>query len=306
MTRIISRLITLVLAASPACAAPASDSVHSVRVDGRVRSYRLHVPAELEPTKAHPLVVAFHGGAGNGAIMERFSGLSAKADEAGFVVVYPDGTGRTSRVLTWNAGSCCGYAQRQAVDDVAFVRALLDDVASTVKVDPRRVFATGISNGGMMAFRAAVELPDRFAAIAPVAGTPGVDVSGLKRAIPLIEFHGTDDEHIRYHGGSGPRSVTHTDFMSVDDAISAWSWLAQCPEKPRREDLRDVADDGTHVVRTTYAPCAEGAEVVLYTIEGGGHSWPGRPGRPRLLGRTTQDISANDLMWEFFARHPLR
>ena len=143
----------------------------TLSIGGRERSYLVHVPPSYDGTRAVPVVLALHGGATDAAVMVRFCGLNTKADQAGFLAVYPNGTGEARKLLTWNAGDCCGYATRHKVDDVAFVDAMLDDLAAAARMDPRRVFATGMSNGAMMCYRLAAELSQRIAAIAPVAGT---------------------------------------------------------------------------------------------------------------------------------------
>jgi polyhydroxybutyrate depolymerase len=139
------------------------DHTRSLEVDRRTRTYLVHVPKSYDGSKAHPVVLVFHGGGSNALQMVRFCGLNDKADQAGFLVVYPSGTGRLEKVLTWNGGNCCGYAMQNKVDDVAFVRALLDDLAKVVKVDAKRVYATGMSNGAILAYRLTSELSDRIA-----------------------------------------------------------------------------------------------------------------------------------------------
>ena len=131
-------------------------------VDRRERIYLVHVPKSYDDAKPTPVVLAFHGGGSNAEQMVRFCGLNGKADEAGFIVVYPNGTGLFPRTLTWNGGNCCGYAMRNKVDDVAFVRALLDDLAKVARIDNKRVYATGMSNGAIISYRSASELSDRL------------------------------------------------------------------------------------------------------------------------------------------------
>jgi polyhydroxybutyrate depolymerase len=252
------------------------------------------------------VVLVFHGGLNNAEIMVRFCGLNEKADRAGFLAVYPNGTGRGERLLTWNAGNCCGYAERTNVDDVAFVRALLDDLATVVSIDPKRVYATGISNGGMICYRLASELSDRIAAIAPVAGPMGTERCSPKRAVSVMHFHGTADEFAPFNGGRGAKSLPTINFYSVDHSIQAWVKANGCAKDPVVTRIADRAKDGTTIVRKTHAEGRDGAEVVLVMIEGGGHTWPGRATRLGFLGKTTQNISANDAMWEFFQKHPMR
>ena len=292
-------------AAEPAQLTP-GDHDRTVEVTQLKRKYHVHVPPSYDGKKAMPVVLAFHGGGSNAGQMVVFSGLNEKANEAGFIVVYPSGSGRLDRVLTWNGGNCCGYAMNNKIDDVAFVRALLDDLATVVKIDPKRVYATGISNGGIISYFLASELSDRIAAIAPVGGPMGTKTCDPARPVSVIHFHGTDDNFAPYKGGRGAKSLTQTQFYSVDHSIKAWVKANGCPDTPRVEKLPDKVDDGMTVTRTTYGPGKDGAEVVLITINGGGHTWPGREPVARFLGPSTKDISANDLMWEFFQRHPMR
>jgi polyhydroxybutyrate depolymerase len=280
------------------------DHTFSIDVDKRKRDYLVHVPPRYDGSKSYPVVLALHGGTSNAAQMARFSGLSDKADQAGFIVVYPDGVG-----TTFNAGNCCGPAMRQKVDDVAFVRALLDDLGKNVQVDPKRVYATGMSNGAMMSYLLASELSDRIAAIAPVAGPMGTDKCNPKRPVPVLHFHGTDDDHAPFKGGNGAKSLSKTNFYSVDHSIQAWVKANGCKAEPVVEKLpaKGDKDDATSVVRKTYGGGKDGSEVVLYVIDGGGHTWPGKK-PPKLidLGKSTTHISASDLMWEFFQKHPMK
>jgi polyhydroxybutyrate depolymerase len=276
-------------------------TVRTITVDGRERSYLLHVPpSHTAPTA---VVLAFHGATSNGRLMEQFSGLSAKADTAGFVVVYPNGTGNLPNVLTWNGGCCCGYAVNHAVDDVAFVRALLDDLACAVPIDPARIYAAGMSNGAHMAYRLACELNDQITAIATVAGAMALDECRPLRPIPVLHIHGTDDQFAPFHGGRGPRSIYGTHARSVEDTIRTWVRINGCAETPTITTEPPHVDDGTRIVRQVYAPCAGGAEVVLIIVEGGGHTWPGRPPLPAALGKSTANLDANDAIWEFMTRH---
>jgi polyhydroxybutyrate depolymerase len=271
-------------------------------IGGRGRSYLLHAPRGLDPDQPTPVVLALHGATMNGPLMAWYTGLNDLADRTGFLTVYPNGTG-AGQELYWNAGDCCGPPARERVDDVAFLRAVLDDLASVRRIDPRRVFATGISNGAMMAYRLASELSDRVAAVAPVAGTMATETCSPARPIPVIHFHGTLDEYVPFGGGRGAKSITGVYHRSVEHSLRCWVRANGCREEPSVEELPDRADDGTHVTRLTYAGGKEGSEVVLVKVAGGGHTWPGRPALARELGRSTDNISANELMWEFFSKH---
>jgi polyhydroxybutyrate depolymerase len=280
---------TLMLAVSFAEPAPLAvgDATRSLTVGGKDRTYLVHVPAGYDRKKPAAVVLIFHGGASNAATMVRFCGLNDKADEAGFVAVYPNGTGLSGRALTWNAGNCCGYAERNKIDDVAFVRALLDDLERVAAIDPKRVYATGISNGGMMCYRLASELSDRIAAIAPVSGTMGTETCHPRHPVSVMHFHGTSDEFLPFNGGRGSKSLASIHFYSVDHSIRTWVEADGCNKEPAASRLPDRANDGTRVVRKTYGGGRAGTEVVLYVIEGGGHTWPGREPRVAFLGKAT-------------------
>lgn len=278
---------------------------HSIVVKGVERTFLLHEPGGAKTGARRPLVIALHGGGTNGKSMRRFSGLDEAADKYGFMVVYPEGTGPTARFRTWNSGACAVYAKKQNIDDVAFLAALIDHLVQTQQADPQRVYVTGISNGGMMAYRLAVEIPDRVAAIAAVAGTLDVPASAVKQPLPILHFHGTADEYVLYKGGHGPKTFSENEHTSVADTIAAWVKINGADPRPREELLPDTSDDGMRVTRYTYATKADPQNIVLYKIEGGGHTWPGRPAKiERVLGPATRDISANDILWEFFKAHP--
>jgi polyhydroxybutyrate depolymerase len=274
------------------------DHTRTLKVDGRDRSYFVHIPKKYDGKTPTPVVLALHGAAMNGPMMTAFCGLNTKADEAGFIAVYPSGTG-LGIFLVWNAG---GFASKDSVDDVAFIRALLDDLTGVVKVDPKRVYATGISNGGMMCYRLAAELSDRIAAVAPVAGTMAIEKASPKRPVPIMHFHGTADTLVPFNSpGKAPMKL-----KSVEDSIQTWVKIDGCDEKPETVSLPDTAKDGTAIERKTYGHGTDGAEVVLYVIKGGGHTWPGQEPPVGFIGKSTKNITANDLLWDFFQKHPMR
>jgi polyhydroxybutyrate depolymerase len=281
------------------------DHTRTLDVGGRTRSYIVHVPPKYDPKEPTPVVLAFHGAMTNASIMILSSGLSVKADEAGFVVVYPNGTGKDNLFLVWNSGGYHGPNVGKLPDDVTFVKMVLDDLATVVTVDSKRVFATGISNGGMMCYRLAAELSERIAAIAPVSGTMAVEKCRPRRPVPVMHFHGTEDKLVPFNGPK-ERTAKLVDFQSVEETIRIWVKIDGCPRKPNSVDLPVTRDDGTTVQRNVYGPGKEGAEVVLFVIRGGGHTWPGRSWPVPWLGKTTKSVSANDLMWEFFKRHPMK
>jgi len=273
-------------------------------VDGQERTYVVHVPAKYDHEKPTPVVLIFHGAGMNAAITMPFTGMNKKSDEVGFLSVYPNGTG-VGPLLTFNAGGRKGKMAEGSADDVKYVGALLDDLATVANVDPKRVYATGISNGGMMCYRLAAEMSDRIAAIAPVAGTMAAEKAAPNRPVSVMHFHGTEDKMVPFGGPNNgtPKFLT---FKSVEESIASWRKINECPDEPKVTEFPDKADDGTKVRQKTYGPGKDGAEVVLIEIEGGGHTWPGKKPPFSFIGKSTLDISANDLMWEFFQKHPMK
>jgi polyhydroxybutyrate depolymerase len=281
------------------------DYSRTLDVDHLDRTYLLHVPPGYDPETPTPVVLVFHGAGMNAPLMKRFCGMDKKSDEAGFIAVYPNGTARSLLYFTFNAGGVPAERARLRPNDVRFVAALIDELAAVLNVDTKRVYATGISNGGMMCYRLAAELPDRIAAIAPVAASVAGDEFQPTRPVPIMHFHGTADTIVPMDGPSD-KTPAFVHFKSVDESIRMWVKVNGCPDEPTVDDLPDVEDDGTRVKRKVYGPGTDGAEVVLFVIEGGGHTWPGQKSPLALIGRSTLDISANDLMWEFFKKHPLK
>lgn len=279
----------------------------TIRVGGLERSYAVHVPGNYTASRATPVILNFHGGGGNPKSERKISMMDQASDRYGFIVVYPQGTGAKGRLInphgyTWNAGTCCGWAMANHIDDVGYTNAMLDDLEKQFNIDKKRVFATGISNGAMMCYRLACELSNRIAAIAPISGTMGVIGCNPPRPVSVMHFHGTADLFAPYAGGKGPRSLPGESFQSVDQTIAFWLKRDNISGPPRI--VKRGQTSGSY-----YGPGADGTEVVLWSIQGGGHTWPG--GRfgflgKRFLGELTHDISANDLMWEFFQRHPMK
>ncbi len=225
---------------------PAVELVAALVVDGRERSYRLHIPPGLVPSAPSALVVGLHGGGGNGANLQAKVGLDAIADREGFLVAYPDGSGRLDDyLLTWNAGNCCGYALDEQVDDTAFLRAMVADIARTYSIDPRRVYATGMSNGGMMSYRLACEAADLFAAVAPVAGALNLELCEPSEPVSVLAIHGTADQHVLFEGGAPAVTVdSHPRIdQSVHYAMTYWAARNGCSLEPRRSQAGAVVHE---------------------------------------------------------------
>jgi polyhydroxybutyrate depolymerase len=281
------------------------DHTRSFKMGDLTRSYLVHIPPNYDPKKPTPVVLVLHGAGTNGSITISLSGMNKKADEAGFLAIYPNGTGLLNLLLTWNAGDTQGDAKTGKPNDVAFIAQVLDDLGTVSNVDPKRVYATGISNGGMMCYRLASELSNRIAAIAPIAGTMAIKNYQPKRPVSVMHFHGAADSIVPYAGSKGG-TATIPGFKSVEDTIKICVEANGCSEKPTTVKIPDKAGDGTPVMQTTYRGGKEESEVVLFVIEGGGHTWPGQQPPVSLIGKSTKNISANDLIWDFFEKHPLK
>lgn len=269
--------------------------------DGRQRRYLVHVPQGYDGSKPLPVVLGFHGGMGRAEGFRTQSRLNEAADRFGFLMVYPDGTGRT-KMLTWNAVGCCGYAVQQKVDDVGFIRRLLDDLPTHYAIDARRVYATGMSNGAMFSYRLAHELADRIAAIGPVAGGDMArDGPRPTRPVPVVHIHGKKDPFAHFLGGKGP--IAGVPHPSIPDTIAWWVKANHCQPEPV-----EVKEERDHT-RTLYAPApgTEGAPVLFYVLPEGGHAWPGGVDVTANLGtgKLIAEVDADALLWEFFAKHSL-
>lgn len=268
---------------------------------GTERSFRLHVPPGYDGERALPLVMLFHGGGGSGRQFELASArMNPIADREGFVAVYPDGSGV---LKTWNGVGCCGYAVQNEVDDVGFVDALLDHLETELCLDTRRLYASGMSNGAILSHRLACELSSRLAAVAPVAGTDMTARCHPSRPVPIMQIHGSDDGHVPWNGGEGcgPAGVS---FTSVPDSLARWRTRNGCSDR-ESEYLR--LGDGACA---RLEGCAAGADVVLCTIRGGGHNWPGGEPPADLVpcaadGFQSSSFSASEVIWRFFTKHAL-
>lgn len=267
----------------------------TLNVGGVERSYYLYVPTALRGAQA-PLVVAFHGG---GQDVERFAmgvGLQAMADRYGFVMAVPEGIQKS-----WNTGSPHpqGYAEENGVNDLAFVSALLDDVLALGVANPARVFAMGVSRGGMMTYHAACAMPSRFAAIAAVAGTLSSGICPNPQGVSLLHIHGTADERVPFEGGSGQFTAKGGSWMSAQQGIHIFAQNAQCSAHWQSKQV--TADT------TCYqSDCSQGDKVEYCLIQGGGHTWPGVATTKRQQRQgavSSYSFNATDYIAEFFLRY---
>lgn len=278
----------------------------TITAGGRVRTYRLYAPRSLPKDRPSSLVLVFHGGEGNGAGVERLTGFDAVADQEGFLVAYPDGVGKH-----WNDGreNRDFESFREGLDDVAFVAALIDAISRDHPIDPKRIFATGMSNGGIFSHYLAARLASRIAAIAPVAGgIAELFRPNFKPAKPVsvLIIHGTDDPLVPYHGGDVARG-THGRVIDTDETVRLWTAADGCSARSSKDQLPDAdPGDGCRVDRTRWTGGRNGTEVMLYTIQGGGHTWPGSSqyASRAAIGRVCRDFDATQTIWEFFQKHP--
>src|SRR3954468_5850274 len=256
-------LLMIALSAPGGNLLPIGDHSRELKIGDTFRSYSVHIPPSYDPGRPTPVVMVFHSAMMNGNLMARFCGLNEKADRSGFVVVYANGTGSTPLFLYWDAGGVRGRVS----DDVGYVARLLDDLGMVVNVDPKRVFAAGMSNGAMMCYRLAAELSDRIAAIAAIAGTMAIEECRPRRPVPVIHFHGTKDGLVLYDGPD-ERIPKNLKFLSVEDTIRAWVKINSCPPTPVITTLGDRSQTGMAIRKRTYGPGRDGSEVILYAVEG--------------------------------------
>lgn len=288
------------LLSCPAALAASADAVPrlSLQHDGATRSYVVRVPPGLMATKRRvPLVLVLHGGGGNAEITERMTGFTVKAEKDGFIVVYPEGSSRfKDKLLTWNARHCCGYAMNNKMDDVGFINALIDNLVRDYPVDPKRVYATGISNGGMMSHRLGIELSHKIAAIAPVVAALFGDEKTPGQPVSALMINGMLDKSVPYQGGPpGGRFPDAWDGTSVKPAIAQaefWAKANRCAENPGKTERSPVT--------IWQYRCPGDAAVELQLLKDTGHTWPGGQRGFRGADDPGSSLNATDVIWDFF------
>lgn len=292
------------------------DSTDSIVFDGLNRTYLLHIPPSYDKTKPLPLLIALHGGGGTGKNMVKLSrgGLDKLSDKKGFVVVYPDGIEKQ-----WNDGrtgeEVKSRAHKENIDDVGFISTLIDKLIKKLNIDPKRVYITGMSNGAVMSYRLACELTEKIAAIAPVTGNISKNLyphCSPSKPISVLAINNISDSLMPFTGGdiTGPFGFKKRGkVLSTTDTIRFWANHNNCSKSPVITYEPDTdPKDGTRVRKEVYGNCKNGTEVMLYAIEGGGHTWPSgyQYLNKRIVGKTSWDIDANEVIWTFFEKHSLQ
>ncbi|BFI95560.1 MAG: PHB depolymerase family esterase [Rhodanobacter sp.] len=284
--------------------AQAADRSGDLRFDGLDRSYRVHVPPGASDAP-RPLLLVFHGGGGTARGMPSLTHMDEVADREGLIVAYPQGVDRH-----WNDGR---DSIKNKVDDVGFVRALIDRLEHDDNVDRTRVYAAGISNGGIFVERLACDLSDRIVGIAAVAGTLAQDYAPAchpPRPVSVLQFDGTADPIMPYAGGRVADFGGHGEggrVLSVDATTAFWARTDGCTTASTQQRLPvKAALDPTRAYFRSWQGCRNGSAVALYSIRDGGHAWPGGPQYlPKfIVGRASRQLDASEVMVRFFLDHP--
>jgi len=270
--------------------------------NGVKRAYVINVPASYDASEPTPMLIMFHGLGDSGPNYQRWSGMDSVAEAAGFISVYPNGTGFScfDDLPPEECEDTPPFRWQEEVD-LEFTRELIAHLKHELTIDSRRIFAAGFSNGALFTHEVGCEMADEFAAVAVIAALlyPQTAVGCTpSRPIPVLLMNGTEDVAFPWEGGGR--------YLSVSSTISAWAAINGCTGEPTVEWLPDTEDDGTRVWTETHQTCYSSAEVLFYGIEGGGHTWPGVSGFPPSLGLTSQDISVNEEIVEFMSQHPRR
>lgn len=265
----------------------------------RRRTYILHVPPAYSSAQPAPLLIMLHGGAADATMMRRISGMNRYADQTGIIVAYPNGTGRLkSKLLTWNAGGCCGYSVSRKIDDIGFLRQLIAKLRQEYSIDSARIYLAGYSNGAMLALLAASRMSE-IAAVASVAGSMTGKEAKPNSTVSILMIHGRRDHHVPYKGGRGLFAFLGypVNEQSVEKTVKFWASSNRCQPKA------EVKTDGKVLVER-YRNGNEGSEVALYSMSDGHHSWPGGK-KSRIYSRKPfQWLSASQTITQFFLEHP--
>lgn len=281
----------------------------SILIKGLYRSFMVHLPISYDKNLKWPLVIALHGGGGSGGGMGALTDFNSLADRQGFIVAYPEGYEKN-----WNDGRNEKSIKAQAanIDDVYFISSLIEYLVKDLGVDSKRVYVTGISNGAIMSHRLGCELSDRIAAIAPVAGNIPQKMANIwspSRPVSILIINGTEDALVPYGGGDVSfLSLKRGKVLSVADTVKFWVNSNGCQGNPDTFTLPHLnPQESTSTVVYKYPGCRNGSEVILYEVNGGGHTWPGglQYMPENMIGKTSRDFNATEIIWEFFKKHPM-
>jgi polyhydroxybutyrate depolymerase len=273
---------------------------NTILVDNLKRDYLLTLPPTYFDTKnKFSLVIALHGGGGSALQFEKSSLLTEKANTENFIIVYPEGVESDGllKAKTWNAGLCCDYAAEKKVDDVKFISLLIDKLTQEYNINPSKVYATGHSNGGMLCYRLACEIPNKIAAIAPNASTSVFETCNNSRPIPILHMHSELDKNIPYLGGKGGGVGTkNLTLQPVESLLANWAKYNTCNQIPLQTRFINYK-------QTTWNNCDNNITIEFYLTQDGGHSWPGAQSGSFLGDKPSTAIKANDLIWAFFSKY---
>jgi len=261
--------------------------------DGLERAYILYIPASYSAQSAIPLVFNFHGYGSNAAQQVLYTNFNAVAEAEGFITVYPEGTEDATGTKHFNVGW-----GGSSVDDVGFTSALINSLLAEYNINPKRVYSTGMSNGGFISYHLACNLSDRIAAIASVTGSMSsltFNNCNPQRPVPVLEIHGTQDEVVPYDGGTGFTT-------SIDDVVAFWVNHNNCSPPSVIDVPNTNTNDGSTAQHFVYSDGDEGVNVELFKIEGGGHTWPNAV---IDIGVTNRDINASQEIWNFFSKYDI-
>jgi polyhydroxybutyrate depolymerase len=291
---------------------PKNMALESLSYQGTSRNYYLYVPSSYQSGKLLPLVLAFHGGRGSGDRLAANTRLNDVASREGFIVAYPNGINNQ-----WNDGRNVQGSDTN-IDDVGFISTLIDKLVQEKSIDKNKIYAVGTSNGGMFTQRLACQMSNKIAAFATVSAALPKNLQSScnpRRPVPMIMINGNADPVVRWEGGEVARDIRDRsgqkpsgvggELMSIPATIAFWRSNDGCAVQPKIEKLPDTQPDGTQVTRSQYSNCRNSSQVVLYTIDGGGHAWPGSSVKTEQrrqgdrVGKVSQDISASNVIWEF-------
>jgi polyhydroxybutyrate depolymerase len=324
----------VVIAAAVVCAfitpaACAQDREEVVKVNGSPRTIQVHLPSEYSKRKRYPVVLVLHGMGGDASLIARISHFNKTADQFGFIVVYPNSReGRWTAVPDAGVRSIGGFGRRRSIlddmnrlpspndvggnplNELPFFNEMLDQIESEYSVDVSRIYATGFSDGAFMDFRLGCQMAGRIAAIATVGAILPTSLAEscsnwAWRGVPLLMMNGTDDPMVPYRG----RLSASVGFylLPARESLKEWAKINDCGQKPARDTIEPRTNGGLETRVDTYTDCKDGATTMLYSIEKGGNTWPGGEQYipARFIGKTNDDLDASEIIWKFFAAHPM-